>query len=108
MPDPTLPQKVQVSMIPGNHLRTGSRIPWADNLRDIHRADLFSVPFETLDIDWGRPIRIYNVNRMDGSLRRGPNSQQVRGNPFRIQQTLVRSSSTQRSTALWSAIEIRA
>lgn len=37
---------------------SGSRIPSADTLRDIHRAHLFSVPFENLDIGWGREIRM--------------------------------------------------
>src|SRR5215475_7208653 len=37
---------------------SGSRRPSADTLRDLHRAHLFSVPFENLDIGWGREIRI--------------------------------------------------
>jgi N-hydroxyarylamine O-acetyltransferase len=37
---------------------SGSRTPSADTLRDIHRAHLFSVPFENLDIAWGREIRM--------------------------------------------------
>jgi N-hydroxyarylamine O-acetyltransferase len=37
---------------------SGSRTPSADTLRDIHRAHLFSVPFENLDIGWGREIRM--------------------------------------------------
>jgi N-hydroxyarylamine O-acetyltransferase len=37
---------------------SGSRTPNADTLRDIHRAHLFSVPFENLDIAWGREIRM--------------------------------------------------
>jgi len=37
---------------------SGSRRPSSDTLRDIHRAHLFSVPFENLDIGWGREIRM--------------------------------------------------
>jgi N-hydroxyarylamine O-acetyltransferase len=37
---------------------SGSRTPSADTLRCIHRAHLFSVPFENLDIGWGREIRM--------------------------------------------------
>ena len=37
---------------------SGSRTLSADTLRDIHRAHLFSVPFENLDIGWGREIRM--------------------------------------------------
>jgi N-hydroxyarylamine O-acetyltransferase len=37
---------------------SGSRTTSADTLRDIHRAHLFSVPFENLDIGWGREIRM--------------------------------------------------
>lgn len=35
---------------------TGDTAPMADNLRAIHRAHMFSVPFENLDIHLGRPI----------------------------------------------------
>jgi len=37
---------------------SGSHTPNADTLRAIHRAHLFSVPFENLDIGWGREIRM--------------------------------------------------
>ena len=37
---------------------SGSRTPSAETLRDIHRAHLFAVPFENLDIGWGREIRM--------------------------------------------------
>lgn len=37
---------------------SGSRTPSADTLRYIHRAHLLSVPFENLDIGWGREIRM--------------------------------------------------
>lgn len=37
---------------------SGSRTPSADTLRNIHRAHLFSVPFENLDICSGREIRM--------------------------------------------------
>lgn len=32
--------------------------PSAETLREIHRAHLFAVPFENLDIGWGREIRL--------------------------------------------------
>jgi len=32
--------------------------PDAETLREIHRAHLFAVPFENLDISWGREIRL--------------------------------------------------
>lgn len=35
---------------------TGPRTPTAETLRGLHRAHLFSVPFENLDIALGRPI----------------------------------------------------
>lgn len=37
---------------------SGSRIPGVETLRSIHRAHLFAVPFENLDIGWGREIRM--------------------------------------------------
>ncbi|SRR6266567_898538 len=37
---------------------SGSRTPSVDTLRYIHRAHLLSVPFENLDIGWGREIRM--------------------------------------------------
>jgi len=36
----------------------GSLTPDAETLRNIHRAHLFEVPFENLDIGWGREIRV--------------------------------------------------
>jgi N-hydroxyarylamine O-acetyltransferase len=37
---------------------SGSVTPNAETLREIHRAHLFAVPFENLDISWGREIRL--------------------------------------------------
>lgn len=37
---------------------SGSVAPNAETLREIHRAHLFAVPFENLDIRWGREIRV--------------------------------------------------
>lgn len=37
---------------------SGTRTPSANTLRDLHRAHLFSVPFENLDIGWGREIQM--------------------------------------------------
>ena len=37
---------------------SGPATPNAEALRDIHRAHLFAVPFENLDIGWKREIRI--------------------------------------------------
>jgi N-hydroxyarylamine O-acetyltransferase len=37
---------------------SGQVTPSAETLRDIHRAHLFAVPFENLDIGWKREIRI--------------------------------------------------
>ena len=37
---------------------SGPVAPNADTLREIHRAHLFAVPFENLDIGWGREIRL--------------------------------------------------
>src|ERR1700751_2210517 len=37
---------------------SGSLTPNPETLRDIHRAHLFAVPFENLDIGWGREIRL--------------------------------------------------
>lgn len=37
---------------------TGSRAPTIDTLRALHRAHLFAVPFENLDIHVGRPIQL--------------------------------------------------
>jgi N-hydroxyarylamine O-acetyltransferase len=34
----------------------GGRIPNAETLRNLHHAHLLAVPFENLDIHWGRPI----------------------------------------------------
>lgn len=34
----------------------GDRTPNVGTLRDLHRAHLLAVPFENLDIHWGRPI----------------------------------------------------
>lgn len=36
----------------------GARTPDIDTLADLQRAFLMSVPFENLDIHWGRPIRL--------------------------------------------------
>ena len=35
---------------------TGSTLPHSETLRNLHRAHLFTVPFENLDIGWKRPI----------------------------------------------------
>lgn len=40
---------------------TGPREPGAQTLRQLHRAHLFSVPFENLSIHWGEPIRLDDV-----------------------------------------------
>jgi N-hydroxyarylamine O-acetyltransferase len=37
---------------------SGSVTPNAETLREIHRAHLFAVPFENLDIGWRREIRV--------------------------------------------------
>jgi len=37
---------------------SGSIAPTVETLREIHRAHLFAVPFENLDIGWGREIRL--------------------------------------------------
>ena len=37
---------------------SGSATPAAETLRKLHRAHLFAVPFENLDISWGREIRL--------------------------------------------------
>jgi N-hydroxyarylamine O-acetyltransferase len=37
---------------------SGTVTPNAETLRNIHRAHLFAVPFENLDIGWGRVIRV--------------------------------------------------
>lgn len=37
---------------------SGPVLPTGETLRAIHRAHLFSVPFENLDIGWGRAIRV--------------------------------------------------
>ncbi|CAA9548288.1 MAG: N-hydroxyarylamine O-acetyltransferase [uncultured Thermomicrobiales bacterium] len=37
---------------------TGSREPTLETLRALHRAQLYTVPFENLDIDLGRPIAL--------------------------------------------------
>jgi len=36
----------------------GPVLPNSESLRNVHRAHLFTVPFENLDIGWGREIRI--------------------------------------------------
>ena len=37
---------------------SGGLAPGAETLRNIHRAHLFAVPFENLDIGWRREIRL--------------------------------------------------
>ena len=48
----------------------GPRAPSAETLRDLHRAHLFSVPFENLDIALGRPIVLNEAALFDKIVRR--------------------------------------
>ena len=53
---------------------SGSVTPNAETLREIHRAHLFAVPFENLDIGWGREIRLDEetfVHKIVGHRRGG-------------------------------------
>jgi N-hydroxyarylamine O-acetyltransferase len=40
---------------------SGPRTPSAQALRQLHRAHLFSIPFENLSIGWGEPIELNDV-----------------------------------------------